>query len=771
MPNAFDPYYVWLGIPPDEQPADHYRLLGLRTFESNADVIDHAADRQMTHLRSFSTGERAESAQRLLNEVSAARICLHDGEAKTKYDAQLRAATAAAATPAPKTTPPARPVARAIPIETASPKSPLPASERPPVIHGATSARRSKQSSPAVIAIVVGGIVVLAGLLILRAINSDATVADNSKDGTTKRGPDKSTAPSKPNEPPTTPTTPPQPSPPTDPRPLPPDNPQPPKDPPTKIPPQPADPQPDKQPTPKPIPEPKPDPADPKDPPPVDPDAPFESLLDPKIPNSPPPTPANRLAVPDESAHAAKTKEIRDLFAKEFADTRPQEIWDFGRKLLTLARETAGDPSGRYATLTLAIDRAAKIGDSETSIAAAEEIARQFEVDRLTVVGEALIATTRGGVPLAARVTATRHADQWTRTLFAADRLDLARRLAEEWTKLAAQTRDATAIADARTYKDRIAAAQQTWPDVVKATETLQATPDDGPANATVGRYLAFIKGDWPRGLDHLVKSDDAELKPLAQADRAAKEDPNASVDVADRWAELAKSAAKAETQQIAAHAVDRYASSLATATGLTKKRALDGIHDLQLEHGVWLDILATVAPQRDKVVGDWITTSDDDVSGAIGGGTGSLNTIVEPHSSYEFTTAFTRLGPSGDIYYFMPVGDRACVIALSGHANSVSWIDAIDGHRATKENPTVVRPPGIASDVRHTLHATVRITGSTVQLLVRLDGRDYMGFRGNLKRVARHKRFDDQSNPSRLGIGVYQTQVLFHSLKYRAIR
>jgi hypothetical protein len=80
MPDAFDPYHVWLGIAPDEQPADHYRLLGLRAFEANPDVIDHAADRQATHLRSFSTGDRADIAQRLLNEAAAARVCLLDAQ-------------------------------------------------------------------------------------------------------------------------------------------------------------------------------------------------------------------------------------------------------------------------------------------------------------------------------------------------------------------------------------------------------------------------------------------------------------------------------------------------------------------------------------------------------------------------------------------------------------------------------------------------------------------------------------------------------------------
>ncbi len=44
MSADFDPYYTWLGIPPEQQPPDHYQLLGLRRFEDNAAVIESAAD-------------------------------------------------------------------------------------------------------------------------------------------------------------------------------------------------------------------------------------------------------------------------------------------------------------------------------------------------------------------------------------------------------------------------------------------------------------------------------------------------------------------------------------------------------------------------------------------------------------------------------------------------------------------------------------------------------------------------------------------------------
>ena len=34
MSAPFDPYYRWLGIPPGEQPPNHYRLLGVQLFEA-----------------------------------------------------------------------------------------------------------------------------------------------------------------------------------------------------------------------------------------------------------------------------------------------------------------------------------------------------------------------------------------------------------------------------------------------------------------------------------------------------------------------------------------------------------------------------------------------------------------------------------------------------------------------------------------------------------------------------------------------------------------
>jgi len=89
-------YYEWLGIPPNEQPPNHYRLLGIPLFEVNPRVIENAADQRMAHLRTFQLGQHMAVAQTLLNEVAAAKICLLNHEKRAAYDAQLRQQLASA---------------------------------------------------------------------------------------------------------------------------------------------------------------------------------------------------------------------------------------------------------------------------------------------------------------------------------------------------------------------------------------------------------------------------------------------------------------------------------------------------------------------------------------------------------------------------------------------------------------------------------------------------------------------------------------------------
>jgi hypothetical protein len=91
-----DPYHKWLGISPDQQPPTHYQLLGIAPTETDPEVIEEAAIRQASHVRTYQTGPHAQECTRLLNEIAAARHTLLDPARRKTYDARLRRSPALA---------------------------------------------------------------------------------------------------------------------------------------------------------------------------------------------------------------------------------------------------------------------------------------------------------------------------------------------------------------------------------------------------------------------------------------------------------------------------------------------------------------------------------------------------------------------------------------------------------------------------------------------------------------------------------------------------
>jgi hypothetical protein len=149
MSQAFDPYRKWLGIPPAEQPADHYRLLGIGRFEDDLDTISNAADRQMAHVRTFQAGPNSALSQRLLNEIAAARICLLDRTKKAAYDRDLRAKQGLAAN---------------VPLAAQTFAAPIPASNQPVLASLSPRGPARKKSGP-MIPLLAGSLLLIATIV------------------------------------------------------------------------------------------------------------------------------------------------------------------------------------------------------------------------------------------------------------------------------------------------------------------------------------------------------------------------------------------------------------------------------------------------------------------------------------------------------------------------------------------------------------------------------------------------------------------------------
>ncbi len=89
-------YQKWLDIPPEDQPPNHYRLLGLELFEADRATVDAAAKSLMGFLQKQAAGPDHASVRKLLDEISDARRCLLLSDRKQVYDHKLRAKLAAA---------------------------------------------------------------------------------------------------------------------------------------------------------------------------------------------------------------------------------------------------------------------------------------------------------------------------------------------------------------------------------------------------------------------------------------------------------------------------------------------------------------------------------------------------------------------------------------------------------------------------------------------------------------------------------------------------
>ena len=83
---SFDPYWHWLAVPPDEQPPDHYRLLGLRLFEDDAGIVARAVQLRIDHVRACDDGRHPDSVEQLLAHVRAAGDTLLNPALKAQYE-------------------------------------------------------------------------------------------------------------------------------------------------------------------------------------------------------------------------------------------------------------------------------------------------------------------------------------------------------------------------------------------------------------------------------------------------------------------------------------------------------------------------------------------------------------------------------------------------------------------------------------------------------------------------------------------------------------
>jgi hypothetical protein len=590
--DSFDPYRKWLGIPPEEQPPHHYRLLGLELFEEDPDVIVNAADSRLSFLQSLVKDKNADMADRLSAQIKEVQSCLLDPAKKAFYDGQLQRRIAASKKESPTTS--GMGVPSAIMPENPSAEFAIPELHVPAYSQLTASSPRKRWHLIAAMLFGLAALGCLLVFLLVKTKSADETIPTGtvarSNSGSEKSGKTE-TAPNATRDNTTA----------------------------NNLAAKPENPLDDST-------EdssrgngsmPSPDGSHPsksradlgenpflqtplnnsetgqsrnvEDPPPKNSNSDFrnETNLEMQGGNEDEPPISRQLSdkrqpIPTDADAQAAEKSIRKSYALNISAAQSGfEKIALSTRIWTQALENRGDLTAQYAMMSVAFQLACDSGQLQRAMNRADSFANYFDVNPWDLKFLAIGKTIKAA--LAAQTTRTNplkiNGDevvlicrQFAEEAKEAGEIEIADKTVKAVMPLA--KKDPMLMRDINVFGQEIKRLAARYQPVRKALDTLKEKPDDADANALAGRWTCFESHDWDKGLSMLAKSSDAPLADLAKRDITVPKDAAQQLAIADEWwdyAQKEKGSIKAGALLRAEHWYDSVSSNL---TGLNKARA-----------------------------------------------------------------------------------------------------------------------------------------------------------------------------------------------------
>lgn len=571
MSDQFDPYYVWLGIPPEESAGggpNHYRLLGLRPFEANADVISNAVDQRRTFLRTMQSGKRGVQSQQLLNEVSAAGVCLLNAEKKARYDEELRRKLTPAPAASPPSPPPlAAPIAGA-PRPTSPQSQPAAVASQSATIISVKPRRKSKAPSTAAIAGLIVSCAAALGIIgagvawwLLNGRSASGPIATASRDASPQSSVPETTA--------------------------------------TPIEPEKVSPSPgatEAIPQPAVIEKPAavaPPPAPPASNPPAPPVTSATSsspapVQPPPQPQSSPdvaPLPTVRPLPPTGELLASAMEQARKIYEGDFktASKTPQKAV-LAHKILETGKGTQSDPTARYVLIDLARKVFVQAGEVDDALAAARLLESEYEVSREELVTVTLEALESVQLAPEQRTELAKISADLAEVVAGAEEFERADKLAALALAAARKQRDGDLQKEIAQRRAQVGDLLKDWNAVKASLEKLKADHGDAEANLAAGKFYCFTLEDYQRGLPFLSAGGDSLLAEAARLDIAARnEGPAKRLEAATAWQQAgAKVKAKDDKQAVQRREKWLLTQAVSNLTGLDQIKAQKRLDELK---------------------------------------------------------------------------------------------------------------------------------------------------------------------------------------------
>jgi formylglycine-generating enzyme required for sulfatase activity len=192
--------------------------------------------------------------------------------------------------------------------------------------------------------------------------------------------------------------------------------------------------------------------------------------------------------------------------------------------------------------LRLARDVATKAGDAKAAFAAIDEMQKAFTIDDLAMKSEALAVMAGKALKPDDRKALADAALSLVEHAIDAESLDVAEEAMETASGLAGKVRERDLTQRVQAARKQLAENVKAASDVQAARATLKDKPDDPDANLALGKYLCFVRKQWPDGFKRLAAGSDESLRALAQQElKSTTPSPEESAKLGDAWWNLSR--------------------------------------------------------------------------------------------------------------------------------------------------------------------------------------------------------------------------------------
>ena len=276
---------------------------------------------------------------------------------------------------------------------------------------------------------------------------------------------------------------------------------------------------------------------------------------------------------PTEADRKEKQRMLREVYRDLYAAPSNGRL---AKRLLSDAHRTKDDPASRFTMYMESIRLASESGDVQTVTSAIRALAHHFSVDeheiRLTSFKQLRRNVQDAERAAFCQVLMDNGADSLQDDNFqrAIDYLDVAQSAARSFreTKLLSQISQAKRRVEHLQSRYEELAPQRSLIAGARTGDSLEIAN----AHLAVGRFLAFEKGDFRRGAEHLALSEDQRMTQLAVLELANPVTAVEQLALADLWWQVSES----DPDFTAAHqrAAYWYGAALPNLQGVSAKRA-----------------------------------------------------------------------------------------------------------------------------------------------------------------------------------------------------